>query len=203
MTEQETPPSGFSEEEEEWLKEQRARKNRRNKRAGKRDEGEGSVNINSLMDIMVILLVFLLKSYGEQPIRATGSDLKVPEAATKLAPEDMLAVTVTRSAILVNDKKVTDVPVDKSQKRGGESGFEIIDLLDTLSEIIEVQKRQAVQMGDTFEPMVTIVADRSTRYRLLTEVMYTAGQAGLSKFKFAVIQSDRSRLAPSAVLSED
>ena len=194
MTEQETP-EGFSEEEEEWLKEQRKRKQRRQSRGSKRDDGgEGSVNINSLMDIMVILLVFLLKSYGEQTIQATGQDLKVPESATKLSPEDMMTITVSRSSILVNDEKVNDVPVDKSQKRGGDAGFEIIDLLDRLTEIIEVQKRQAKQMGSEFKPIVTIVADRSIKYRLLTEVMYTAGQAGLSKFKFAVIKSERSAL---------
>ena len=191
-------PQGFDKEEEEWIKEQRARKKKRKGRgSGSRDEGDGSVNINSLMDIMVILLVFLLKSFGDQPIKVTGADLQVPKSTTQLPPEDMTTITVTRSAILVNDEKVTDVPVDKSQKRGGESGLEIIALLDKLNASIEKKKQEMKLLGQKFKPMVTIIADQTTRYRLLTEVMYTAGQAGLSKFKFAVVKGDRENVSPA------
>ena len=199
MTEQnnEESPQGFDKEEEEWLKEQRKRQNRRNKRSSSRGEAEGDVNINSLMDIMVIILVFLLKSFGDQPVKVTGQDLQVPKSTTELSPEDMTTVTVTRSAILVNDEKVTDVPVDKSQKRGGESGLEIIPLLDKLNSTLEKKKQEMKLLGKKFKPIVTIVADQTTRYRLLTEVMYTAGQSGLSKFKFAVVKGKRESVAPT------
>jgi biopolymer transport protein ExbD len=198
MTEQDETPAGFGEEEEEWIIEQRQREADREKRASGRDgeEAEGDVNINSLMDIMVILLVFLLKSYGDQPIKVTGSDLKVPESSTKLGPEDMTAITVTRNAILVNDKKVTDVPVDKSQKKGGETGLEIVRLMERLNTVIEKKKQEMKLMGKKFDPVVTIIADQSTQYRLLTEVMYTAGQAGLSRFKFAVVRKKRKHVSP-------
>lgn len=193
MTEQnhdEETPQGFDKEEEEWIKQQRAREDRRKSRD--RGGGEAETNINSLMDILVIILVFLLESFGNQPVKVTGSDLSVPKSTTDLPAEDMTTVTVTRSGILVNDEKVTDVPVDKSQKRGGESGLEIIPLLDKLNASLEEKKREMDVMQKQFEPMLTVVADESTRYRLLTEVMYTAGQAGLQKFKFAVVRSDRS-----------
>ena len=45
-------------------------------------------------------------------------------------------------------------------------------------------------MKKDYEPVVTIVADQTVPYRLITEVMYTAGQAELSQFKFAIIRSD-------------
>ncbi len=196
MTEQDDAPSAFGEEEEEWIKEQRKRDADRENRAGDRDQEEGDVNINSLMDIMVILLVFLLKSYGDQPVKVTGSDLKVPDSSTKLGPEDMTTIVVTRSAILVNDEKVTDVPVDKSQKRGGETSLEIVRLLERLKNVVEENKQESKLMGQDFNPVVTIIADQSTRYRLLTEVMYTAGQAELSKFKFAVVRKKRKNVSP-------
>ena len=36
--------------------------------------------------------------------------------------------------------------------------------------------------------MAAVVADKDTPYRLVLEVMYTAGQAEFGKFKFAVVK---------------
>jgi len=38
-----------------------------------------------------------------------------------------------------------------------------------------------------FKGICTIVMDEKIPYRLLTEIMYTAGQAEFQKFKFAVV----------------
>jgi biopolymer transport protein ExbD len=190
--------SGFSPEEEEWIKQQRARKKKRSK--GRGGEDSDSLNINSLMDILVVLLVFLMKSYGDQPIEVTGSDLKVPKSTTQLPPEDMTTVTVTRKSILVNNTKAVDVKegsVDKSQKKGGESSLYIQPLYDELTAAVKKRKKEAKVLNEEYEPVVTIIADQSTPYRLVTEVMYTAGQAELSKFKFAVIKSERSKVSPA------
>lgn len=185
--------SGFSPEEEEWIKAQRARKARRQKGGGRGEESK-SMNINSLMDILVILLVFLLKSYGDQPIKVTGQDLQVPKSTTQLIPEDMTTITITRSSILVNDAKcdgcdIKDGKVDKSQKKGGEASLYIQPLFDSLTEAVNKKKRQVQLLNQKYEPVATIIADQTTPYRLVTEVMYTAGQAELSKFKFAVIKA--------------
>ena len=180
--------SGFSQEEEAWIQAQRERKARRSK--GRGDESSSTLNMNSFMDILVILLVFLIESFGNQPIKVTGGDLQVPKSTTKLTPEDMTAITISRSAILVNDRKAVDVKdgaVDKSQKKGGETGFNIQPLFDTLTEESNKKKRQMELLHKEYQPVATIIADQTTPYRLLTEVMYTAGQAELSKFKFAVI----------------
>jgi biopolymer transport protein ExbD len=182
----------FSAEEEEWIKAQRARKR---EQKGRRDQDSKSMNINSLMDILVILLVFLLKSYGDEPIKITGPDLQVPQSTTQLNPEDMTAITISRSAILVNDRKAVDVKdgaVDKSQKGGGDTGMQIQPLFDQLTEETSKKKRQLQLLNQEYQPVATIVADQTTPYRLVTEVMYTAGQAELSQFKFAVIKGSRS-----------
>ncbi len=191
--------SGFSPEEEEWIKQQRERKKKRSKKG--REEEDDSLNINSLMDILVVLLVFLMKSYGDQPIQVTGQDLQVPPSTTQLPPEDMTTVTVTRKSILVNNTKAVDVKegsVDKSQKKGGESSLYIQPLYDELTAAVKKRKKEAKVLNEQYEPVVTIIADQTTPYRLVTEVMYTAGQAELSKFKVADVKSERSRVAPSA-----
>jgi len=191
-------PQGFDQEEEEWIKEQRAREQERKSRSKDSEGGgEADTNINSLMDIMVILLVFLLESFGNQPVKITGKDLTVPRSTTDLPAKDMTTVTVTRKSILVDDEEVAEVPVDDSKKRGGETGLEIIPMLEKLETVKENKKQEMKLMGKEFKPVLTVVADESTPYRLLTEVMYTAGQAGLSKFKFAVVRGSKDGIGPS------
>ena len=114
--------SGFDPSEEEWIKEQRENEARRKKRNKKREEAGGSLNINSMMDIMVIILVFLLKSYGDEPMKVVGEDLKAPSSMAQLDPEDMTTITISQRAILVDDKKAVSVDkgtVDKTEKKGG------------------------------------------------------------------------------------
>lgn len=189
----------FSEAEELWIKEQRAREAKRKKRV-RRGEGEVSVNINSMMDIMVIILVFLLKSYGDEPIKVVGEDLKAPTSSTELNPEDMTTITISQRAILVNNTKAVDIKdgqVDKSQKKGGEASLYIQPVFDELSEAIKRKRREMKLLNQPYDPIATVIADQSTPYRLVTEVMYTAGQAELSKFKFAVIRGERKNFATS------
>lgn len=188
----------FDEEEEQHLLEQWEREAKREKRAKRREDPPASLGMNSLMDIMTIILVFLLKNYGDEPIKVIGEDLKVPQSTTELTPEDMTTITISKKAILVNNSKAVDVKsgaVDKSQKKGGEASLIIQPLFDELQEAIKKKKRETKLLGQTYEPIATIIADQGTPYRLLTEVMYTAGQAELSQFKFAVVRGDRKTFA--------
>lgn len=190
----------FGHDDEEWIKAQRAREAKRAKSAARRgsgDDGPG-LNINSLMDILVIMLVFLLKSYGEEPLKAIDEDLKVPQSASQLAPEDATTVTVTRTAILVNDNLAVDVKdgaVDPSQKSGGgESGMSITPLLDELNRAVEKKKNEQRLLQEDYVPEATIIADQTTPHRLMLEVLFTASQAQLNQFRFAVIKSTFSSL---------
>lgn len=187
--------AAFSEEEEIHLAEQRERAKKREKRLKKRGlEDAGAVNINSLMDIMVIILVFLLKNYGDEPIKVVGEDLKAPMSSTQLTPKDMMTITISQKVILVNNTKAVDVKegaVDKSMKKGGEASLLIQPLFEKLTEAIKRKKREMKLINEKYDPTATIISDQSTPFRLLTEVMYTAGQAELSQFKFAVVKTDR------------
>ncbi|RAL24995.1 hypothetical protein DL240_01935 [Lujinxingia litoralis] len=186
--------SGFKRDDEEWIKAQRARDAKRAKSAARRkaDEG-GSLNINSLMDIMVIMLVFLLKSYGDEPLKAIDEDLKVPSSASQLNPEDSTTITVTRSSILVDDNFAVDVKdgaIDPSKKRDGEASAMVINpLLEEITKAVEQKKNEQRLLQEDYVPEATIIADQSTPHRLMLEVLFTASQAQLNQFRFAVIRS--------------
>jgi biopolymer transport protein ExbD len=174
---------------------------RRKKKDRRGDDGGLSLNINSLMDIMTIMLVFLLKNYGDDPLKVQGPDLKVPSSFAELRPEDAMTITISQKAILVDDKKAVDVTngaVDKSQKKGGETSFEIVPLFEQLQSAVKKKKQEKALLKQEYKPMATVIVDQAAPYRLLQEVMYTAGQAELSQFKLAVIKTDRYRLGVTA-----
>lgn len=171
------------------------------KKREKRDEEQLSpMNINSLMDIMTLILVFLLKNYGEDPLKVQGQDLKAPTSFAELRPEDAMTITISQKAILVDDKKAVDVSmgvVDKSQKKGGESAFMIQPLFEEIQVAVKKKKQEKKLLGQEYKPMATVIVDQGSPYRLIQEVMYTAGQAELSQFKLAVIKTERFRLGGS------
>jgi biopolymer transport protein ExbD len=175
--------------EEDMLKRRRASK------VKDRDGGSEDININSLMDILTIMLVFLLKSYATDPINITPtSDLELVKSTSLLQPAATVAVTVSKSAIVVDNRPVLvvkDGKVEASQKRGGEDGFFIVPLNKELVDAAEKKRRLAsVNPSVTFDGVCTIIMDGDTPYRLLTEVMYTAGQAEFNNFKFATISQE-------------
>ena len=183
---------GFNRNEEEWIKAQREREKKRQKRAARRGgDDDTDVNINSLMDIMVIMLVFLLKSYGEEPIQAVGDDLKVPSSTSQLEPADTMTITIRRTSIQVNDSTVVDLQegeVDPSQL-SGDGELRIERLLEELNDAVEQERSEAEITGDDYEPEATVIADQTTRHRLILKVLYTATEAELTQFRFAVIQT--------------
>jgi biopolymer transport protein ExbD len=195
--------TGFSHEEEERILAKRARDSRRAKREAKRAAGEkNALNINSMMDLMTIILVFLIDSYGNNPIQVKSSpDLLIPVSNSQLSPKDTMQITITRQAIIVGDTQVVtlkDGAVDKTQKKGGESSLYIQPLFDKLTDEVSKHKNIAQLRRKPFDGVVTIVADRTTPYRLVTEVMYTAGQAQLTDFKFAIVKDPQGKKKKAA-----
>lgn len=168
------------------------------KKAGKkgdRDVEPAKLTMNSLMDILTILLVFLLKNYSTDAVQVTpSSDLDLPKGMTALMPEQTVAITVSKSAILVDNimvLTVKDGKVDAAQKRGGDDGYFIIPLNKALADAVEKQRRIAAVNPSAGKSLgiATVIMDGDTPFRLLTEVMYSAGQAEFSKFKFLVISN--------------
>ena len=164
----------------------------RAKRKAKRhhDEGKNSLTLNSMMDMMTIILVFLLKSYGEEPL-VVLPNTDVPISVAETTPSDMTVLTVNRAGIFMVRERIRDCEDGKvggNFKKGGESGLIIEPLEAALRKEVEKLKSIAMASGRTFEGDMTIIADQSVSYRLLVEVMQTAIGTEFKKFRFAVIQ---------------
>ncbi len=172
-----------------WQEKQKAKKLKRRNRRVERDK----LLINSLMDAFTIILCFLMKSFGSDPVQIRQSDeLMLPRTSEEeKGLEDAIVIAISKRAIMVQDNKVADLrdgAVDESLKRDGQDGLLINPLLDALKERVQHLKMLAARTNNPFEGMALVVADSKTSYRLLTEVLYTAGQAEFEKFKFVAAE---------------
>jgi biopolymer transport protein ExbD len=158
------------------------------------------LNITAMLDIMTIILVFLLKSLGESSGSIPQSDdLRLPASAVKTQPSDEgVVVTVSKTQILVGDDRVLTLPNRESMaqtgvgaryKRSGPNDMYIVPLGEALKSARRTDKlvRQAKGLDPSSSEAI-IVADRTTPYRLLIEVLFTLGQSEFGKYHLMVIQ---------------
>ncbi|HET6282501.1 MAG TPA: biopolymer transporter ExbD [Polyangia bacterium] len=151
------------------------------------------LNITPMMDMMTIILVFLLKSFSSSTSTITfDANLQVPKSITQLNPKEAVTVMVTKRVILVEGDGIAPVnngKIDPAVKRDGENGYYITPLVDILEKHARKEKRVAELTGQKYEAQLMLVADQTTPYRLLTEVIYSCGQAGYANYRLLVLKS--------------
>lgn len=161
------------------------------------------LNITAMMDMMTIILVFLLKSLSTSTASLPQSqDLQLPKSILTTEPDsepEGLPVLVSRSQIIVGETVVCPVPPDAAQygieakyKRGSRNDYFIVPLGSALQAWRDTDKRIRMATGrDPSQSEAILIADVSTPYRLLTEIMYTLGQTEFSKFHMMVLQGGK------------
>jgi biopolymer transport protein ExbD len=151
------------------------------------------LNITPMMDMMTIILVFLLKTFSSSTSTITfDSNLQVPKSITQLKPKEAVSVTITKKIVLVEGDAIAPInngKVDPAVKRDGENGYFITPLVDVLEKHSRKEKKVAELTGQKFEAQLMLVADQTTPYRLLTEVLYSCGQAGYANYRLLVLKS--------------
>lgn len=170
----------------------------RNKRFNVRKSGdkELDVDITSLLDILVILLVFLLKSYN-------ASDLKLEVAKNINLPKSK-SMTLGNMAVIVQVSDQKDIWINNRKiGRYIASADEKIDVLYNALEEEGKNQDKAIKELETTAPSsntdkgalatrkanrkkVNIVMDQSVPYEILRKVMHTSALAGFPEFKFIV-----------------
>ncbi len=159
------------------------------------------LNITAMLDIMTIILVFLLKTLGESSTAIPQSeDLRIPRSILDSEPtQEGVRVTISKTQMLVGDEAVVALPTRQSMiqtgvgaknKRGGPNDLYIVPLGNALGEARKTDKvvRQAKGLDASMSEAV-IVADQSTPWRLLIEVLFTLGQSEFGRFHLMVMQS--------------
>jgi biopolymer transport protein ExbD len=151
---------------------------------------EGNLNITSLMDVVSIIVVYLLKSYGTDPVVITPTaGQKVPMSKADAPIQDGVPVYVSQRSITFGSQRVVQLDengdIDPAQVQGNLIG----PLFDLMAEEAERSKQTSVSKGEEWEGTVILVGDQKLKFSTLVKVMYTAGKAEYSQYAFCVIQT--------------
>lgn len=148
------------------------------------------LDITSLLDILIILLVFLLKSYNSSGIVINvPQGINLPRSESPNQSSSGILVQVSPSKIWVEDKIVLDSEksTGKIYSHGGRLITPLFDELMKRKEIIQQVERSS-KNAKKFSGLVNFVIDKSLTYTELRKLMYTSAEAGFIKFKFAVLK---------------
>jgi biopolymer transport protein ExbD len=152
------------------------------------------LNINSLMDLMTIILTFLLMNIENSPVQINqNEDLRLPWSTTELPPEDMMTISITKRWVMVEEASVIPInegQIDPSAFQSADSAI-IPELQQRIEEVLTQQEQWARQLGRDQQKVAIVIADEAAPYRVITQVMMTAAAAGIQNFKFAVIQREQ------------
>lgn len=181
----------------------RSRRNRRKINKG------FELQLTSMMDVMVIIVVFLLKSYNtSMNTFSSVPGLELPISRSPQNPADSLHVVVTPEAITFENERILEF-VQTSLDTGpatyqfkntdlDEGRRRIVPLYDALvkarekAELLRVKSQARDAQGNPlpFEGILAIQADKRIHYDTIRRVMYTAGAAGYKVFRFLAVQKE-------------
>ncbi|MBI4701955.1 MAG: biopolymer transporter ExbD [Deltaproteobacteria bacterium] len=161
------------------------------------------LNITALLDLMTIVLVFTLQSMASSAASIQESDdLRLPRSIMQDEPsEEGVVLVISKTSILLGETgdPILKLPsrealaqngIDAQHKRSGPNDLYVVPLANALQAARETDKlsRQAKGLDPTTSEAI-IVADGSTPYRLLVEVLYTLGQSEFGKYHLMVMKA--------------
>ena len=188
------------------------RKSIRNRRGRRKIHKDFELQLTSMMDILVIILVFLLKSYSTSTNSFTSvPGIKLPISKSQENPPDSLHLIVTPEAITFETQRVvefvqtadalnTDLPTYAFKPEDiDEGGMRITRLYDALNaarekaEVLRAKSpaRDANGKPLPFDGILAIQADKRVKYDTLRKVMYTAGAAQFRIFRLLAMKQDQ------------
>jgi len=147
------------------------------------------IDITSLLDILVILLVFLLRSYNTSGITMNvPKGIELPNSASQSINTAGVQIQVSKDKIWVDSKTILEtenmpkVVYDQGGKRIVPLFNELIQKKEQIKNIARVEST-----AKSFSGLANLVIDKSIKYDYVKKVMYTCAEAGFKEFKFVVM----------------
>jgi len=143
-------------------------------RPKKATNGHTRPQLTSLVDMMVILLVFLLKSFSvEGQLVSASPDLELPRSTAETVAEPELSIEVTTTGINLDGARVAGFPATATM-----DSLVIAPLYDALMDLAVVTETQPI----------TIQCDRRIDFAVLKRVLFTCNQAEYDDLSLLVLQ---------------
>jgi biopolymer transport protein TolR len=153
-----------------------SRRAKRMKRHYKRMDQSGGLNLVSLMDIFTILVFFLMVNSSDVKVLQQDKSIELPISSAKEQPKENLVITISGNNVLVQGRTVASTLTINSD-----------GLLAGLKEELEYQgKKMSFNREITDGYPATLVADKSTPYKVLKSIMATCTDANFTRISLAV-----------------
>lgn len=168
----------------------RVRSVRSKKRRTKRELFE--IDITSLLDILVILLVFLLKSYNSSGVTINvPKGISLPNSNSESINSAGVMIQASKDMLWVDSKTILDTN-NLPKRVYDQGGSRIIPLYNELvrkKEEIKTLAKQAPQ-ASKFTGVANLIIDKSLKYSYVKKIMFTCAAAGFKTYKFVVLGSE-------------
>ncbi len=154
---------------------------RKSLRRFKKDEM--SLEINSLLDILVILLVFLIKNFSATNIDIPiPKELVVPISKSLETNEDAVTVSLTKeNEVYVNQEVVDEIDPNNESR-----------MISSLYNELLVQKERIKSTlkseGRVISSVVNVVVDENVEFEQIKKILYTLKEADFKEYKFITTQ---------------
>jgi len=162
-------------------------------RVGRKKASNIELDITSLLDILVIMLVFLLKSYNSSGlVFNVPKGITLPTSESKTISSSGVIVQVSPSTIWVDDKVIYDVNKSKIRRVYDHGRKRIIPLYNELvaKKRIIKQLQKSSPNAKKFSGVTNLIVDKTLKYSYLKKILYTCAEAGFMKYKFIVLGHD-------------
>ena len=169
------------------------------------------LQLTSMMDVLVIILVFLLKSYATSTNSfTTVAGMKLPFSASPDSPPDSLQVIITPEGMTFENERIVDFVQTAAAAGTMETGYAIkpsdVDeggrrirpLYDALmkardkAELLRAKSQARDSEGKPlpFEGIIAIQADKRVQYDTIRRILYTSGAAGYKVIRFLALKRE-------------
>lgn len=155
------------------------------------DPGQAKLNLNSMMDMFTIILLFLLKTYStEGQLISPSHHLTLPKSTIEQPPEVGLDLVVSKQIIMVNDEPVARVADVVANNPAVVQNGVIKPLQEKLKFFASHAKRMEQEYGVKFSGKVTIQADKDLHYAELVKIMRTCGLSDYPNMRLVVYRNE-------------
>lgn len=133
------------------------------------------IDITSLLDILVILLVFLLKSYNASDLKLDlVNKLTLPISKTRKLGNHSIIIQVDKDQkVWIKNQALGVIPVTGQR-------------MEKLYDYLKGENTKTISDNKTPSKKINLVFDKNLPYYAIKKVMHTCASAGLTEFKFIV-----------------
>jgi hypothetical protein len=142
------------------------------------------LNLTSMIDYLVIVVVFLLSNFGTAQQVSSQQGLEVPSVPHAAQLRSAPIVSISSQAILLDGQRIAS-PAEVLSSTGR---------IERLYENLQNAKRNypLLHPNETFRGEIVFQIDRSTRWELIKRVAQTCALSGYVALNFAVSKGNAS-----------